>query len=59
MSINSNVYDLDSVVSDDTIQELKDYFKNNSHKTLFANHEYQSSLISKIKLFLIKAILKW
>lgn len=55
MSINSNVYVIDSVVSDETIQELKDYFQ--SHQTVFANREYQSSLISKIKLMIIKFVL--
>lgn len=52
------VYLIDAVVSDETIQELKDYFRRNSHKTVLANREYKSSLKSKIKLMIIKAILR-
>lgn len=57
MSINTNVYVIDNVVSDETIQELKYYFQRNLHKTVFANREYKSSLKSKIKLMIIKAVL--
>jgi len=51
------VYSINHEVSDGTIQELKDYFR--SHEIVFANREYKSSLISKIKLMLIKFVLYW